>query len=243
MPRTATSLPIFSCLPSRASADGGRGVDGAHLAVEVDGDGEGAGDVDVHAVGEPGGERRSDPVAGAEAHLAGAEQGADGGGLAAELDALSVDDQSDLGTGRGGELLRDPHAAHDGGDHQQDHEEGPGGGAVPVRRLRGRAGAPAEASPGRASGLSSGTGDNSSMLGSGSQADGVVGLGPGGRRRDGRLSGGEGARHHGLGLGHHGGLDLGGGVEQLADRRELVEIVGERQPGGRVVRLGTRRRR
>ena len=82
----------------------GAGLDrahGAHGAVDVDGDGERAQHVDVEAVVQRARRGRDDDVAGAELHVRGGEQRADGVGVGAHLLAGAVDDQRDLASPTG----------------------------------------------------------------------------------------------------------------------------------------------
>src|SRR5206468_3610901 len=79
--------------------------------------------------------------------------------------------------------------------------------------------------------------------GQGEPGGGVVRLCPGGRRGGRRLGRRQRVGHHGFGLGDDLRLHLGVRVEQRVDGRQLVDVVGQRQPGGGVVRLGARRRR
>ncbi len=181
--------------------------------------------------------RRHDDVVGREVHVGGAEEGADGAGVGADLLAAAVDHHRDLGARRGRGLLGDPGAAEGGEHHEDGDPEHPGSreeaGAAPADR-RGAGGRP----------LFEEVGDRRELLGAGERepGGGVVGFGPGRRRRRARLGHREGVGHQRLGLGHHRGLVLGVGVEELVGRREVVEVVGEREPGGRVVGLGPRGR-
>ena len=182
--------------------------------------------------------RRHDDVVGRELHPGGAEQGADGAGVGADLLAAAVDHHRDLGTRRGGRLLDDPGTAEGGEHHEHGDPEHPGSGeeagaAVPDRRGAGR----------RA--LLEEVGDRRELLGAGEgqPGGGVVRFGPGRRRRGARRGHRQGVGQQRLRLGHHRSLVLRVRVEQLVDRWEVVEIVGEREPGGRVVRLGPGGRR
>ena len=177
--------------------------------------------------------RRHDDVVGRELHAGGAEEGADGAGVGADLLAAAVDHHRDLGTRRGRGPLGDPGAAESGEHHEDGDPEHPGSreeaGAAPADRC-GAGGRP----------LFEEVGDRRELLGAGERqpGGGVVGFGPGRRRRRARL----GHRQQRLRLGHHRGLVLGVGLEELVGRREVVEVVGEREPGGRVVGLGPRGR-
>ena len=113
-----------------------------------------------------------------------------------------------------------------------------GAGRKRVRRRR-RGGVPA----GGPSSSRSVTGRE--LLGAGERqpGGGVVGLGPGRRRRRARLGHREGVGHDGLGLGHDRGLVLGVGVEERVDRREVVDVVGSGSHAAASCGLGPRGRR
>ena len=179
------------------------------------------------------GRGRDDDVVGDRAARARAvEERADGVRLGAHCVAGAVDDERDLGAGGRQQPGDRPATAEDGGDHEQGDRRAPGARAGrPVRRRR---------MPRRGRGVLQELGDRRERLRAGERqpGGGVVGLGPRRRRCRARPRPRPGRRHDRLGLGDDRRLDLGVGVEQRFDRRQVVDVGGQRQPGGRVVGLG-----
>ena len=148
-----------------------------------------------------------------EAHVRGGEQGADRVGVGVDLLAGAVDHEGDVGARRGGGLLDDPGAAQGGEHHHHGHPEDPGGGEEAV--------APAAAGHGAGRrALLEEVGDRRELLqgGQGEPGGGVVGLGPGRRRRRAGLDRRQVVGRHRLGLGDDRGRVLGVGVEQRVHR-------------------------
>ena len=164
------------------------------------------------------------------------EERADGLEVGAHLLAGAVDHQGHLGASGGEQPAAGPTACEHGGDDEQGDEQHPGRRSEPGWRRHGAGGRRGALSHG-----SSVTGGSPSGLGRGSQVAASCGSARAGDGAQHGFGRGEGVGHQGLGLGDHRGLHLGVRIEQGVHRREVVDVVGQRQPRRRVVRLGAGR--